>query len=234
MKLTTAGKFWLSYFLFLGLLLTASTTYADVTSQSGSYSGAASQAGSQAVSGQGQGQSIDMGSTNVEAANLHDRAPGVFAAGVTAGGTNPCVVSIGAGLSVPGGGLNFANAYNDGECNVRETLRLMAAISSSAETGNQILLREIACQSATLWDAFERTYNATGDERYFCGNERPNVDNKFKAARNFYTPKPSKWVVTPAQNDSMATPYSKQEQNIVRAMLLDGNESDAFAMLMED
>lgn len=147
------------------LLLSSYTYGEDTYSDSASGAIAGSQSGSIGY--------IDNGTHTSEAVDMQDRAPGVFAAGVTAGGSNPCVVSIGGGLSVPGGGLNFANAYNDGECNVRESLRLMAAISSSAEASNQILLREVSCQSVTLWDAMERTYMETKDERYMCSNERP-------------------------------------------------------------
>ena len=231
MKLPSTRAFWLTYFLFISLLYSG-LSLADVTATSDSQAIATTKSGSQSISGQG--QSIDMGTTHVEAIDMKDRAPGVFAAGITAGGTNPCVVSAGAGISIPGGGLNFAHAYNDPECTIRETLRLMASISGPGEKSNQVLLREIACQSVIMWDAFERTYNATGDVRYFCENPRPDTNHKLTAARDLHKPEPSKWFVTPAQNDNMATPYSKSEQNKVRALLLDGREDDAFAMLMGD
>ena len=231
MKTLNIKLFWLTYFLFSSLLCSG-LSVADITAESGSQAIATTRSGSQSISGQG--QSIDMGSTHVEAVDMKDRAPGVFAAGVTAGGSNPCVVSTGAGLSVPGGGLNFAHAYNDTECSIRETLRLMASISGPGEKSNQVLLREIACQSTIMWDAFERTYNATGDTRYFCENQRPDSSTQLTSARNFHAPEPSRWVVTPAQDDTMSTPYSKSQQNKVRAMLLDGREDDAFTMLMGD
>ena len=139
--------------------------YIDSNSQSGALAGAASQAGAVGM--------IDQSSTVVDAVNMRDRAPGVFGAGV-ASGTNPCVVSMSGGISIPGGGFNLGSAYEDGECTVRESLRLMAAISNSAEPSNQIFLREIACQSVTYWDSMERTYIETEDTRYLCGNPRPN------------------------------------------------------------
>ena len=226
-KITPAGKFWLSYFLFLFLIAMSGISWADPTASSGSLSGA----NAQTQSSSGAIGFIDQ-STNtsvVEAANLKDRAPGVFAAGVTAGGSNPCVVSIGGGLSVPGGGINFANAYNDGECNVRETLRLMAAISSSAEAGNQILLREISCQSVTIWDAFERTFNKTNDERYFCENERPENKDRFIAGR----------IRHAATGGSRNVAYDLDGGNsvkhrVVSSMLSQDLEEDAWSMLMTD
>ena len=222
-KLTSAGKLWSVYFLFLICLGWGTISYgAGVSSgsQSGALAGAASQAGAIGM--------IDQSSSNttVDAVEMGHRAPGVFSAGVTAGGSNPCVVSIGGGLSVPGGGINFANAYNDQECNVRETLRLMAAISSSAETSNQILLREISCQSVTMWDAFERTYNETGDNRYFCTNERPEESKRFIAGRARHAPVASVAYDLDGGN--------RVKAQVVKSMLGQGYEDDAFAMLMED
>lgn len=222
-KMNQAGKFWL-FMPFLFFVL-SSTLYGEGDATSGSLSGATSGAASQA----GAVGFID-GSTNtstVEAVDMQDRAPGVFAAGVTAGGSNPCVVSIGGGLSVPGGGLNFANAYNDGECNVRETLRLMAAISSSEATGNQILLREISCQSVTMWDAFQRTYDATGDDRYFCTNPRPEDESGPIALRSKVGPRTAE-VAYDLNNGK------KIKHEVVSSMLRAGYEDDAFALLMED
>ena len=226
-KLTPAGKFWLSYSLFFALVVISGISYADPTASSGStsdaQSGAASQAGAIGYINNSKNDS------KVDAVEMGHRAPGVFAAGVTAGGSNPCVVSIGGGISVPGGGINFANAYNDGECNVRETLRLMAAISSSAETGNQILLREISCQSVTIWDAFERTFNKTSDERYFCENERPENKDRFIAGR----------IRHAATGGSRNVAYDLDGGNpvkhrVVSSMLSQDLEEDAWSMLMTD
>ncbi|HFB07035.1 MAG TPA: hypothetical protein ENJ92_01180 [Chloroflexi bacterium] len=224
-KLTPAGKFWLSYFLFLFLIAMSGISWADPAASSGSTSGALSGAQSQA----GSIGLIDSSVNTVEADDGSRAVRGVFAAGVTAGGSNPCVVSIGGGLSVPGGGINFANAYNDGECNVRETLRLMAAISSSAEAGNQILLREISCQSVTIWDAFERTFNKTGDERYFCESERPENKDRFIAGR----------IRHAATGGSRNVAYDLDGGNpvkhrVVSSMLSQDLEEDAWSMLMTD
>lgn len=156
------------------LALCCAPVYAEVVSESasGAISGAESQAGAIGM--------IDNSSfaSTTEADNLHDLAPGVFAAGVTAGGSNPCIVSVGGGLSIGGGGFNVANAYNDSECQIREALRLMTAISAQptqqdGALNNQVLLREIACQSIVYWDAMERTYFQTMDDRYYCSNPRP-------------------------------------------------------------
>ena len=160
----------------LGLLVLVLSFNAQASDYANAQS--ASQAGALSHSGAGAIGLIDSSTTNVEADDGSKRVAGVFAAGVTAGGSNPCVVSVGGGVGLSGFGINFANAYNDGECNVRESLRLMAAISMSDQPSNQIMMREIACQSLTYWDAMERTYMETEDDRYYCSNERPNDAEK--------------------------------------------------------
>jgi len=209
--------------LFLAFTMFGTISYADPAATAGSTSGALSGAQSQA----GSIGYIDNGTHTVEASNLKDNAPGVFSAGVTAGGSNPCVVSIGGGLSVPGGGINFANAYNDKGCDIRENLRLMAAISSSAEVSNQVLLREISCQSVVYWDAFERTYDATGDSRYFCANERPEDNKNFIAGRLKHNPRTQNMAYDLDGGNSV-------KHQVVSSMLSQGYEDDAFSMLMED
>lgn len=154
--------------LFLFLMLVPFALQADPTATSGSQSGAISGAASQA----GAVGMIDQSYNKVEAEKR--QAPGVFGAGV-ASGTNPCVVSLSGGLSIPGGAFNLGSAFEDGECTVRESLRLMAAISAGNEPANQIMLREVACQSQVYWDAMERTFIETQDDRYLCGNPRPDT-----------------------------------------------------------
>ena len=118
-----------------------------------------------------------------EAADLRDTVPSVFAAGVTAGGSNPCIVSVGAGASFSGGGVNFTRAYNDGECQIRESLRLMVAIlPNNNDKGSQMLIRETACQSDVYWQSMERVFLKTSDDRFLCSNPRP--DNKPIAIRD--------------------------------------------------
>ena len=107
----------------------------------------------------------------------------MFSAGVTAGGSNPCVVSVGGGASGSGFGINFARAYNDGECQIRESLRLMVAIlPNNNDVGSQMLIRETACQSDVYWQSMERVYLKTLDDRFLCTNPRP--DNKPIAIRD--------------------------------------------------
>jgi len=125
----------------------------------------------------------DHSTTTIEATDLGDAVPSVFAAGVTAGGSNPCVVSVGGGASFSGGGFNFARAFNDGECQVRESLRLMVAIlPNNNDKGSQVLIRETACQSDIYWQSMERVYINTNDKRFLCSNPRP--DNKPIAIRD--------------------------------------------------
>jgi len=174
--------------LILGTSLISTQAFADANANanSGSLSGAQSQSG--AVGSIYVNQGIDAGyvnaSTNIsEAADLGDAVPSVFAAGVTAGGSNPCVVSVGAGASFSGGGINFARAYNDGECQIRESLRLMVAIlPNNNDKGSQMLIRETACQSDVYWQSMERVYLTTKDDRFLCTNPRP--DNKPIAIRD--------------------------------------------------
>ena len=134
-----------------------------------------SSAGSIAGSTSGAIGYIDNSTRVTEAADVKHRNPGVFAAGVTAGGTNPCIVSVGGGASASGVGINFAQAYNDKECTIRESLRLMAAVATNTPN-NHVLMRNIACQSQVYWDAMEMTAQETGDARYGCPNPRPEDD----------------------------------------------------------
>jgi len=161
--------------------------------------------------GVGVGVGIDLSdhsTTRVEAADLGDAVPSVFAAGVTAGGSNPCVVSVGGGASFSGGGFNFARAYNDGECQVRESLRLMVAIlPNNADKGSQMLIRETACQSDIYWQSMERVYINTKDDRFLCTNPRP--DNKPIAIRDRAMEK----VVTTANNKPVTTNYESAQSN---------------------
>ena len=123
------------------------------------------------------GVKVDFGTQISNGADLSKSIPSVFAAGTTAGGSNPCVVSVGFGGSIAGGGLNFSQAYNDSECQVRESLRLMVAIlPNSNDKGSQMLIRETACQSDVYWQAMERVFISTKDRRFLCTNPRP--DNK--------------------------------------------------------
>ncbi len=155
--------------------LFASTAVADPAT-------AISASGSQAISGSlssGQVANDNVGNSSfsynsnvTNNANNKDLAPTLFAPGLTSG-TNPCVVSMSGGISTGGFGFSAGNAYVDKECEIRESLRLMAAIRSLTESANQTLLSEIACQSAVYWDAMERTSTSLDDKRYHCLNPRP-------------------------------------------------------------
>jgi len=171
-------------YLLIAMVLSTQAMAGDSIANSGSQSGA----GAEAVGVGSINNGIEAGyinaSTNVsEAANLGDSVPSVFAAGVTAGGSNPCVVSVGMGASGSGIGINFARAYNDGECQIRESLRLMVAIlPNNSDKGSQMLIRETACQSDVYWQSMERVYISTQDDRFLCTNPRP--DNKPIAIRD--------------------------------------------------
>jgi len=192
--------------MVLAFSLISIPAFADSSANSGSSSNSGASAGSSANGyNNGQGQALILGGgqaginggeagvgafatvdrsiTHIEASDLGDAVPGVFSAGVTAGGSNPCVVSVGGGASIAGGGFNFARAFNDGECQVRESLRLMVAIlPNNNDTGSQMLIRETACQSDIYWQSMERVYINTNDSRFLCTNPRP--DNKPIAIRD--------------------------------------------------
>jgi len=125
----------------------------------------------------------DHSTTTIDASDLSRSVPSVFSAGVTAGGSNPCIVSVGGGAGWQGAGFNFARAYNDGECQVRESLRLIVAIlPNTSDVGSQMLIRETACQSDIFWQSMERVYIATKDTRFLCTTPRP--ENKPIAIRD--------------------------------------------------
>ncbi|RLA66546.1 MAG: hypothetical protein DRQ78_04145 [Epsilonproteobacteria bacterium] len=157
--------------MLVATMVISGAAFADPTASSGSLSGAFANTNSTA----GAIGFIDQSSNTsiVEASDLSKSVPGVFAAGTTAGGSNPCVVSIGGGGSGSGFGFNFSSAYNDGECQIRESVRLMSAIVKGDDPQNQIFLREVTCQSTIYWDAMERTFAETDDMRFFCDNPRP-------------------------------------------------------------
>ena len=117
--------------------------------------------------------------SRVDATDFSERAPTVFVPGL-AGGSNPCIGSwsiggsVGATSVVPGFGLSGGKAYVDEECNVRETLRLAAALSPQEQDEKQrLFLKNIACQSAVMAAALEMTAAETGDPAYGCSGELP-------------------------------------------------------------
>lgn len=155
-------------FLFAGSAVADSTAIS--ASQSGAISGSLSSG--QVANDNVGNSSFSYNSSVTNNANNKDLAPTLFAPAL-AGGTNPCLVSMSGGVSTGGFGLSLGNAYVDQECQIRESLRLMAAISNATESANQTLLREIACQSVVYWDAMERTASGLNDKRYHCMNPRP-------------------------------------------------------------
>lgn len=117
--------------------------------------------------------------SDVDATDFAERAPTIFVPGL-AGGTNPCIVSwsvggsVGATSGVPGFGLSGGRAYTDVECEVRETLRLAAALSPPEQDDRQrLFLKNIACQSKVMAAALEMTAAESGDPSYGCSGELP-------------------------------------------------------------
>lgn len=160
-------------FLVLVLLALAATVGAE--EYGGDY-GSNAQAG---AIGAAQSQSTFTHAPNVSASDFAERAPTIFVPGL-AGGTNPCIVSMSAGASLgatgswPGFGLSGGRAYTDPECNVRETLRLAAALSPKEPNETQRrFLKNIACQSKVMAAAMEITAAETGDASYACSATLP-------------------------------------------------------------
>jgi len=179
--------------MILSMFLLSSNVFADSSSnagaQSGSYSGGSQSGSYSGDSHSGDSQSYlgldqsDHSATTIDASDLSRNVPSVFSAGVTAGGSNPCIVSVGGGAGWSGAGFNFARAYNDDECQVRESLRLIVAIlPNTSDVGSQMLIRETACQSDIFWQSMERVYINTKDERFLCTTPRP--ENKPIAIRD--------------------------------------------------
>ena len=156
-------------YALLGALL-ALPAQADVTADAGSTAGALAAS-----------QSSFESHTNAhyERTDASERAPTIFVPGL-AGGTNPCIVSFSAGISagafnsMPGIGISGGRAYVDEECNVRETLRLAAALSPKEPTAQQeTFLKNIACQSEVMAAALEMTAAEMGDPSMGCAGSLP-------------------------------------------------------------
>jgi len=175
--------------MILSMFLLSSNVFADNNGNLNRVSGETTSANVQGVqSGSLSGSYLgldqsDHSTTTIDASDLSRSVPSVFSAGVTAGGSNPCIVSVGGGAGWQGAGFNFARAYNDGECQVRESLRLIVAIlPNTSDVGSQMLIRETACQSDIFWQSMERVYIATKDTRFLCTTPRP--ENKPIAIRD--------------------------------------------------
>lgn len=145
--------------------------------------GAGASAGAGAYSGSALNYNPTHNYASNDAADFSERPPTIFVPGL-AGGTNPCIVSWSAGASIgstsglPGFGLSGGKAYTDEECNVRETLRLAAALTPTAfanegdKAASQTFLRSIACQSKVMAAAMETTAQEHGP-KYGCANTLP-------------------------------------------------------------
>jgi len=159
-------------------LVASTAAFAD--EYGGSYSGA------QGIGAAQSGSSLNYAPTSnyrEQTPDVGDRAPTIFVPGL-AGGTNPCIVSWSVGASVggtsgvPGIGLSGGKAYTDDECNVRETLRLAAALTPKQfsdeqdREASQAFLRSIACQSKVMAAAMEITAMEHG-AKYGCPNTLP-------------------------------------------------------------
>lgn len=148
------------------------------------YDGGGSYSGAQGIgAAQSQSALINQSNDNYDSPDASDRAPTIFVPAL-AGGTNPCIVSWSAGASIggtsglPGLGFSGGNAYTDPECNVRETLRIAAALtpkefaSEKDRDASQAFLRSIACQSKVMAAAMEMTAREHG-AKYGCINTLP-------------------------------------------------------------
>lgn len=156
----------------LFLLLLATPLVSAQTASSGSNAGAIGAAQSQSTF-------VNRPVSTVHGSDFSDRAPTFFVPGL-AGGTNRCIVSFSAGGSIggtgglPGFGFSGGRAYTDPECNVRETLRLAAALSpKEPDRVQRMFLKNIACQSKVMAAAMEITAVEAGDPSYACAATLP-------------------------------------------------------------
>lgn len=117
--------------------------------------------------------------SDIEGSDLSKRAPTIFVPGL-AGGTNPCIVSTSGGVTIggtggiPGFGVSGGKASVEKECEVRESLRLAAALSPKEPDRKQrLFLKNIACQSKVFAKALELTSAETNDANYSCYGALP-------------------------------------------------------------
>ena len=123
--------------------------------------------------GSAQGQSITyspQSNSYVKGSDYGDVVPNMIAPGLGGGGSNPCVVSIsGAGVG-SGFGLAFGRSWNDEECTVRESLRVMGGQLNSESRYAQTMQKNIACQSEVMRKALNQTARETGQPGLKCAS----------------------------------------------------------------
>ena len=95
--------------------------------------------------------------TTNESVDLGDTVPNLWVPGPGGGGTNPCIVTVGGGAVGSGFGLGFSRGYNDEECQVRETLRIMAAQMNPESPQADRVMKNIACQSKIVQTAMRES-----------------------------------------------------------------------------
>lgn len=161
----------MKYTTLVMALLFSGSTLAGNSSQSGAVAGSAS------LGFNSQGVEVNFTSNGgkVDRADFSDRAPTVYAPGLT-GGMNECIVSISGGASIGaniGAGISFGKAYVDAECQAMNAYTKTAnTVSSKTEIG-RLLIKHSACQSKYMWDNYEMTAFVTGDKGIGCPNTRP-------------------------------------------------------------
>ena len=157
----------------------SSSGAAAIGNQAGSYSGinigtggtsGASGSGAPAI---GSSLNYNYSSTNnskVEAVDLRDTVPSMWAPGLGGGGSNPCVVS-GSGAAVGSGfGISIGGSWNDGECQIRESLRVLGGQLNGKAREAQVLQKNIACQSDIMRMALNQTARETGQASMKCSS----------------------------------------------------------------
>lgn len=203
--------------LMFMLMLVPFMAQADVNSTSqaasGSFAGSASQTSTY----------IDQSGnvSQVDAAKMERLVAPVFAPALSSG-TNPCAISISGGITIPGiGGIAGGGVYNDKDCNVRENLRIVGAmVRKDDNPTGAILIKNIACQSAQLWDAIEMTAIESGDTDMACRNERPDDPQEYVVLR----PQP-----LPQSYDSQVAHRSVIEPSAMAVSYEDDSETEWFA-----
>lgn len=112
--------------------------------------------------------------------DLDETVPNVFAPALTAGSNN-CALSVSGGASGAGFGVSLAAAYESGECNVRESLRVMGGMLRTENNPQAAsILKAVACQSVIYWDSLELAAIEIGNADLACKNERPKELGRFE------------------------------------------------------
>jgi hypothetical protein len=183
-------------------LLVSGSAFAGISSENDSIALSSSvsksvAAGGNQRQGQGQGQGQDQGQTQginyapssyVEGVDLSKTVPAFVLPGLTAG-SNPCALSVTAGGSGAGFGFGVGWVYQDQDCGVRENMRIVGGMLRANNNPNgQLVMKNIMCQSSSMWKAMELSSIEGGAKNLRCINEQPGIGSYVKLRNNGEVP----------------------------------------------